>query len=227
MKNFTEHYKTKARNKQNTAADIVTLCAYKAIKSKSNASKIEIFSALIDRAFTPITNPNKLANGRKPYDTLMSLLAGNRLYYGDGRSSQTLVTTIKEHVIESDEELTQFKDLFKELLGLLRQNDALLKKHYSYIFIDSSLSASQRIVQASHASIELGHDLAKNNQSVSELNLVACPLLSHEELLEQLSNKGIKNIVFREPDLDNQITAIATWPIEHNQKGWLRKFALI
>ena len=223
MNNYISYYRELARNKQNTAAHTVILCAYKAINAKNDQPKVEIFTALLDRAFTPITNTKKLNNGRKPYDTLMTLLSGARLYY-NGNSCPALLQVLKE-CNATAEEITQYQTFFKQVFEMLCRTNEMPRKYYTYVFVDTNLTNAQRAVQASHASIELGHALAKENTNIDHLHLVMCGITP--ELSTTLDSNQIRSISFREPDLGNRITAIATWPIESSQKKIMKNFKLI
>lgn len=67
-----------ANNKQIIAADVAALCIYLAIRNKSESESEDDITALeisdaasrLKRAFSPITNTVKLANGADPYYSL-------------------------------------------------------------------------------------------------------------------------------------------------------------
>ena len=78
-------------------------------------------------------------------------------------------------------------------------------------------------VQSGHAAIDFQHEhpeLAKEWQTKS--NYLAFLTVADEEQLIKLISKailtGIKHTVFREPDIDNQITAVAFEPSEASRK---------
>lgn len=69
-----------ANNKQIIAADVAALCIYRAIKNKPAAEtdvtdlEISDASSRLKRAFSPVTNSTKLANGADPYYSLKQSL---------------------------------------------------------------------------------------------------------------------------------------------------------
>lgn len=234
MKNFKEIYRIKAQNKLNTASDVIILCAYKALNAKSNQDKVSIFKALLDKAFSPITNTVKLKNGQTAYRTLELLLYGKTLYNNLDQIMYSPHRIIREEEIaENAEELELFYSLFKTTYDSLvsDSNNPLNTIFYSYIIVEPTLSFPQQLVQATHAGIELGHVLAKEKISVENLHLVAVhspkPYLI-EEYNSFINNKlNIASVTFVEPDLDNAVTAIATYPIARKNKGYFKQLTLI
>jgi len=80
-----------------------------------------------------------------------------------------------------------------------------------YIIIRKDLSISQRAVQAGHAVAEFclrGPISSWSNGTLIYLGVRNLNQL--EKLMYQLNNENIRYIEFREPDLYNQVTAIAT-----------------
>lgn len=86
------------------------------------------------------------------------------------------------------------------------------------------MSLAQQIVQASHASYEAGRYANPDGEIP---HLVLCEADSEVTLrgeIERLEFFKIPYIIFREPDIGDQITAIATLPIPSQQQkklaGW-------
>ena len=228
MKDYKSYYRELARNNKNTLSHNIVLAAFKAVNARSNSNKLDIFLALLARAFTPVTNPNKLANNRnQPYQKVAALLYGSYWFYSDGSRAETLLSIVKSEISDDAEVVKSYQELFKTAFEKISGVARLPETQYSYVFVDPNLSASQRIVQTNHATIELGYELAKQNISVKELHLVLCTLNSSDDLELVLEAHKIANIKFQEPDLGNQITAIATWPIARSQKGVLKKFPIL
>lgn len=78
-------------------------------------------------------------------------------------------------------------------------------------------------MQSAHAAIDFQHDFpveAKQWQTTS--NYLAVLTVEDEAQLIKLITKaillGVKHTVFREPDIDNQITAVAFEPSEQARK---------
>lgn len=85
------------------------------------------------------------------------------------------------------------------------------------------LSIPYQAVQSAHAAIDFQHEHpveAKEWQTSS--NYLAVLTVEDEQQLIKLITKaillGIKHTVFREPDIDNQITAVAFEPSEQAKK---------
>lgn len=85
------------------------------------------------------------------------------------------------------------------------------------------LPIAYQAVQAGHAAIDFQHEhpeIAKEWQTKS--NYLAFLTVADEAQLIKLITKavltGIKHTVFREPDIDNQITAVAFEPSEASRK---------
>ena len=79
------------------------------------------------------------------------------------------------------------------------------------------LSPGQQAIQAAHAAIEFQHEhfeIAKN-WHINSKYLVFLSVENEEELkhqLEKIQNRYIKHSIFTEPDMGNQLTAIALEP---------------
>ena len=80
------------------------------------------------------------------------------------------------------------------------------------------LSKEQQAVQAVHVAYEAGMRFA-NHASV-----VFCGVESIDSVIEHLDRLGIRYVSFREPDLGNIVTAVATETISDRKP--LRKYKL-
>lgn len=80
-----------------------------------------------------------------------------------------------------------------------------------YVITHKDLSVSQRAVQAGHAVAEFCLHSPFSSWSNGTLIYLGVRNLNQlEKLMYQLNNENVTYIEFREPDLDNQVTAIAT-----------------
>ena len=105
-----------------------------------------------------------------------------------------------------------------------RENSKMSQTHY-FIFIRKDLPAAQQIIQAAHAAYEAG----KLDRSETTRSLVLSETNSEAELLDianWLDYLEIEYIVFREPDIGNSATAIATVPLLPEQRRRLRSCKL-
>ena len=85
------------------------------------------------------------------------------------------------------------------------------------------LSAGYQAVQSAHAAIEFQHEhpeIAKqwNTESKYLVFLSVPNEQSLLHLLEKIKIRELKHSVFREPDINNQVTAIAVEPSERTMK---------
>lgn len=85
------------------------------------------------------------------------------------------------------------------------------------------LSPGCQAVQAAHAAIEFQHEhfkIAKQWNSESKY-LIFLSVQNEQSLLillEKIQKHGLKYSVFREPDINNEITAIAMEPSDKSKK---------
>jgi len=85
----------------------------------------------------------------------------------------------------------------------------------------------QQIVQAVHAAHEAGIHFAHQSNNTS--SVVVCEVPSEQDLLfalDSLTQKGIRCVLFREPDIGNEATALASEPIFGKHRHIFRKFKL-
>jgi hypothetical protein len=107
MTTFNEYYNTLANNRNITRADVMIHCIFKAIRSKT-ADKLALAQILVDRAFTPPTATNKVANGALSYWGFHHAKYEARYKVGFG-------TTIKFPFEYSEEEALMFLSILKEI----------------------------------------------------------------------------------------------------------------
>lgn len=97
---------------------------------------------------------------------------------------------------------------------------------YVYILVRKDLSQSQQAVQACHSAIEATRAFTPG-QDQEHPHLVLLNVNSEYELLkahDRLQHYGIKIVKFTEPDLNNEISSIATEPLSADSK-LRRKFS--
>lgn len=100
---------------------------------------------------------------------------------------------------------------------------------YSYLFIRKDLSMAQKIIQATHAGMQMAfqhNDKAKCfAENTPNIVLVLC---DNEQALNevqcQLEIDKVQHMAFYEPDLDMALTAISSAPLQAQEKNkFLRK----
>ena len=98
---------------------------------------------------------------------------------------------------------------------------------YFYVLIRKDLTLPQQICQAVHAAYESGLQLADPYQ-ITDYTVV-CEVPDESALLlaqEEIERKGFRTVVFSEPDLEGQATALATEPILSHKRKKMGKYKL-
>ena len=105
-------------------------------------------------------------------------------------------------------------------------------KNYCYLFTRQDISPEQQVVQTAHAAMKLGY-LAHDNMVPLDPDNTYFTVVGvrNEEALYavvKLLNKFEYSFeVFVEPDIGGQVTSIATYPINENNRGPLLAFNLL
>ena len=89
------------------------------------------------------------------------------------------------------------------------------------------LPVAQQLVQAAHAAHESGLHLCDDKSKVNYL--VALEVANEEELLaahERLEDRDIQAVLFREPDRNDEATALCTEPVWGNRRKIFSKYPL-
>jgi hypothetical protein len=87
------------------------------------------------------------------------------------------------------------------------------------------LPAAQIAVQAAHAAVEAARSFLLADQP--HPHFVLCRVASERELLavaDRLERAGIRFSLFREPDRDNEATALATEPLRPDRRTVLSRY---
>lgn len=126
-------------------------------------------------------------------------------------------------------ESTSFKIKFKKLE---KTGNRLCKRmfdhSYTYAITRKDLSFPQQAVQAGHAAIEAARKYLKPDDE--HPSLILCAMKNEAQLTnaaDNLERQGIRIQRFYEPDIGNQLTAIATEPLSGEARKAMRKFQLI
>lgn len=172
---------------------IIRKCFSKAFNAKSS-QKIEIAKALIRRAFSPIVNQTKLLNGRKPWGTVRKLIERElRSPQDQAPEYHTLVSKVQSSFIDDSFDKT---------------------KPYSYIFVRQDIKPEQQLVQTAHCTMVLGSKLSHLDCSKIHFVIMGCKDLNElRKRMNFMVERDIRFEVFAEPDINNEPTAIASYPI--------------
>jgi hypothetical protein len=97
-----------------------------------------------------------------------------------------------------------------------------------YVFVRKDLTHSQQVVQASHACIEASRFFLKPD--IEHPHLVVIGVKNQNKLkkcIEHLQQLNIYYKEFIEPDIGNEVTAVATIPISGEIRTHLAKYCLL
>lgn len=95
------------------------------------------------------------------------------------------------------------------------------------MLVCEDLSPAQQICQAVHAAHESGLHLADKSNGIS--SVVVCSVPAEDDLLKaefELTRRGIRLVVFKEPDLGGRATALATEPLDGACRKFLSRYPL-
>lgn len=225
MQNFTNVWKSLAKAKQITAADVFIYNIFRAMVAK-NLSKEGVALGLLQRAFTPVTKPIKLASGRRPYDVLDKVWRQINIqeYELNQFKSKDSPTTLRE-CLETVEEIKLYNRLKDTVTQELGKHS---KDFYTFIFVRQDLSREQQVVQSNHATLVLGSKLI--DYDPTKLNFVLCgakDLHEIEQIKASVNWNGIETVEFTETDLNNEVTAIASFPMSVSKKRCMRRYKIL
>lgn len=90
----------------------------------------------------------------------------------------------------------------------------------------TDLPVEQQLVQAVHAAHEAGIKYGDSDRINAVVVCEANSELRLQQVIKKLDNKNIPLVRFYEPDIGNQLTAVATSPLTVEEKKCLSKFRL-
>jgi hypothetical protein len=216
MKDFRKLFKDAARVKQISSLDITKLCIYKAITAKSDTPKAIIANQLLRRAYTPISRKIRLDNGSNPYDALVATLQPTSLQSSPG--------------LETPEELKQYNDIILELRKKYIQTREESIRQYVYIFVRQDISPEYQLVQSAHAAAKMGFEMHKNQMHPDVFGglYFACigvpDIKGLKVAMDDAHSLGATTYPFYEPDIGNELTAVATSPILASERKRLLSY---
>lgn len=89
------------------------------------------------------------------------------------------------------------------------------------------MSLADQVCQIAHAAHEAGIHLSNETEQIS--SIVVCSIPNEKELLkamDRIEAHGVRVVLFREPDLNGEATALATEPIPSSERRKLCKYPL-
>lgn len=97
-----------------------------------------------------------------------------------------------------------------------------------YILVRKDLSARQQAVQSTHAAIESARKYISCGDE--HPSVIICSIKSENKLMmcaDELKEKGIDFQIFRELDIGNQATALASRPLRGEERDAFARFQLM
>lgn len=102
-------------------------------------------------------------------------------------------------------------------------------RKYNYVLVRKDLPLAQQLVQAAHATYEAGAHY-ESFPSLSNHNyLILCEAPDEAFIWKAehwLKRYGVACTVFREPDRDNEATALCTEPVSRNKRRIFSRWKL-
>jgi prephenate dehydratase len=99
---------------------------------------------------------------------------------------------------------------------------------YIYVLVRNDLSDAQKAVQSAHAAVESSRQWLKNHDD--HPSIILCSVKSEAKLMtcaEKLKDEGVEFVIFREPDIGYQATAIASKPLIGEARKAFSRFQLL
>lgn len=213
-KNWKDHWKLVANNKNNNATHMAQYCILKALTARSQ-NKVEIAQSMLRAAFTPVTNDTELANGRRQFDTLDYQIQRVGMY---------------RTIFGLDLSLFFDEEGYEEYMSFVRllwkEDIKANEPDYMFLFVRQDISSEQQAVQAAHAAYVAGSK-ASPEADVNNVHFVLVGVENEEEVkvaAETLESNNVAYYEFYEPDLGDALTSVASQPIKEHQKRFLGKY---
>lgn len=125
---------------------------------------------------------------------------------------------------DSDSFKIKMKSFSKKTIKILSN---LFSHKYVYVIVRNDLSYAQKAVQSCHAIIESTKTFGMSGDHPS---VIICVVKSEQKLkkvAEEISKQNIKFSSFFEPDIGNQMTAIATEALPETKRYIFKRFQLM
>jgi len=233
MKTYTQAWQ-KIANKA-TAVNVVQHIALKAFfaQTSNETNREEIFQSQARRAFTEVTNENKLVNGNHPFQGLKKALWIASMSLSDGllgMKDQESVDTIFSGSEEAYKEFKNFLRILNILSGREDGFDKYKRRNYSYIFVDKRFDDPiYQAVQAAHVAMVIGQKMNKSFDA-HKIHFQVCEMPEQYDHIEvvaaHLEAVGFRVEGFYEHDVD-RIIAIGTHPVPSHKRKELRASTLL
>lgn len=211
MKDFKSIWKQLASTKSVQAKDMFAYSILRAMAAKSESKK-EIAKYFVARAFQKKKNSTIWA----------AALSAHSQLKGDLRWNGRILGVPVEEIFSSEEELLMFK-------GILETFTFDFDRVYTYVFVRQDLSPEYQLVQAAHATMVLGQRMPSEfNPKETYFTVIGVADKSELKAVQRvLDDNGFKYEDFVEPDIGNEVTAVATHPVHWLSRRPLKNYKLL
>ena len=211
MKDFTSIWKQLASTKTVTAKDMFAYSILRAMAAKSE-SKREVAKSFVAKSFRK----------KKTQTRYEAAENAHRVVKDELRWIQKILGAPIEEIFSSEEEHEMFKDILETFTFDF-------DRVYTYVFVRQDLSPEYQLVQAAHATMVLGQKMPSNfDARKTYFTVIGVPNeWELKEVKRILNENGFPFEEFIEPDIGNEITAVATHPIHWLKRKQLKNYSLL
>lgn len=96
-----------------------------------------------------------------------------------------------------------------------------------YIFVRNDLSYAQKVVQSGHAVLEATRAFVHDSERYKIVVVAAKSQVKLKSIIEEAASYEIQTVAFTEPDMDYQMTAVATEPLDDEKKKVFARYKLL
>lgn len=210
-------------SKQSQSYHVIQLAILKAIdKYKDDPAVIPKAKNFIyhkmAQHFTPITRRVKLENGMREFGAVNKALS--IIWWP---TPQPLLGQKPENIL-TKEGVRLFNEIRRQLT--ITSFEEYYNREYVYIFVRQDMTPEYQAVQAAHVTLRMGYELRRSQVQPARMNDLYFTLvgLPNKSALEDVAAQHSAHVAFIEPDLNNQLTAIALYPIKARHRGNLFKY---
>lgn len=219
---FYTQWKILANSRKLTAKHFCQRAIFIALSAKNNKNipRDDIALILLQKYFTPTTNANKLNNGETVYNDIDAF---RKIQKYAVYATKTILDLPEENFFTPNE-IYQYRELIKNI------NIDKLNRKYVYYFTTQDITPEQQGVQAGHALLKLGYVLGRNNKKLNpDKTFFQWIGVANEAELKKVmdTHNQLDYVIFRESDLNNQITSIAFHPILWNKRDEFQEYELL
>jgi hypothetical protein len=231
-KDYKQVWKDLANSKKIASMNVIEMAVLRAIKSKASneTSAVDIAFAILQKAFTPITNENTLIFQRKtPFCAAIQSVWRAQQYGVNQRKwnkKEPLILGLPAEELLTEEEIERYKTTLKALYDTNKKSfNEMMRRKYVYTFVRQDISDEQQLVQAGHSLYVLGSQFG-DSKYADKTHFVVVGVNDLAELMKvkrRISGR-IPYVEFVEPDIGNELTAISSYPVPLAKRRFFKDY---